>query len=210
MSAVSVNERQVTSSTDDERALIEAAQRDPARFIDLYDRYVDRVYAYVRRRTGDRAAAEDVTSTVFEQALTNLKRFEWRGAPLAAWLFRIAANALTDHRRRDGRELHHEPPDVPDEYEQHRLDERVGLFQLVDRLPDAQRRVIEMRFVEGRSIAEMAAALGRSDGCLTVYRASADTDRYARDRVACAVHPRLHRLGTLRQRLRYCTVADRQ
>ena len=156
----------MTSSTDDERALIEAAQRDPARFIDLYDRYVDRVYAYVRRRTGDRAAAEDVTSTVFEQALTNLKRFEWRGAPLAAWLFRIAANALTDHWRRDGRELHDEPPDVPDEYEQHRLDERVGLFQLVDRLPDAQRRVIEMRFVEGRSIAEMAAALGRSPGAV--------------------------------------------
>ena len=81
-------------TADDERLLIEAAQADPARFLDLYDRYVDRVYAYVSRRAGSRALAEDVTSDVFERALTHLPRFEWRGAPFTAWLFRIAANAL--------------------------------------------------------------------------------------------------------------------
>jgi hypothetical protein len=45
----------VTASIEDERALIEAAQADPARFVDGYDRYVDRVYAYVSRRAGSRA-----------------------------------------------------------------------------------------------------------------------------------------------------------
>jgi len=79
----------VTATTDDDRPLIEAAQADPARFVELYDRYVDRVYAFVSRRTHDRAAAEDITSEVFEQALTHLRRFEWRDVPFVAWLFRM-------------------------------------------------------------------------------------------------------------------------
>src|SRR5215467_15979672 len=83
----------------DERTLIEAAQADPARFVDLYERHFNRVYAYVMRRTRSRAEAEDITSAVFERALTNLPRFEWRGVPFVAWLYRIAANALADRRR---------------------------------------------------------------------------------------------------------------
>ena len=153
-------------STDDERLLIEAAQADPARFAELYDRHVDRVYAYVSRRTGSRTVAEDITSAVFEQALTHLPRFEWRGVPFAAWLFRMAANALADHWKRQGRDAHDPPDDVPDEREHLELERRVALFQLVDRLPDAQRQVIHMRFVEGRSIREVAAALDRSEGAV--------------------------------------------
>jgi RNA polymerase sigma-70 factor (ECF subfamily) len=113
-----------------------------------------------------RAAAEDITSAVFEQALANLLTFEFRGAPLAAWLFRIAANALTDHWRREGRETHDPPTDLPDEREHLDLEQRVSLFQLVDRLPEMQRRVIELRFVEGRSIKDVAAALDRSEGAV--------------------------------------------
>ena len=75
----------------DERLLIEAAQKDPARFGVLYEINFERVYAYVVKRVQDRSEAEDVTSEVFHQALANLKRFEWRGIPFSAWLFRIAA-----------------------------------------------------------------------------------------------------------------------
>jgi RNA polymerase sigma-70 factor (ECF subfamily) len=156
----------VAASRDDERSLIEAAQADPARFLELYDRHVDRVYAYVSRRVRSRAAAEDITSAVFEQALTNLLAFEFRGAPFGAWLFRIAANALTDHWRRERRDSHDPPPDVPDEREQCDLEERVSLFQLVDRLPEMQRRVIELRFIEGLSIKDVASALDRSEGAV--------------------------------------------
>jgi RNA polymerase sigma-70 factor (ECF subfamily) len=155
----------VTASTDDERALIEAAQGDPARFVEVYDRFVDRVYAYASRRAGSRAVAEDITSEVFQQALANLPRFEWRGVPFAAWLYRMAANALADHWRRQGREAQ-DPPDVPDEREYQELERRVSLFQLVDRLPDLQRRVIEMRFVEDKSVRDVAAALDRSEGAV--------------------------------------------
>ena len=156
----------MTASTEDDRALIEAAQTDPARFAELYDRYVDRVYAFVSRRTPDRAAAEDITSEVFQQALAHLSRFEWRGVPFVAWLFRVASNALADRWRRDARDSHDPPADVPDTREIEELERRVILFQLVDRLPALQRQVIQLRFVEEKSIREIAAALGRSEGAV--------------------------------------------
>jgi RNA polymerase sigma-70 factor (ECF subfamily) len=155
----------VTGDHDD-RALIEAAQADPARFVDLYDRHFHRIYAYVIRRTGVRAEAEDITSEVFERALTNLSRFEWRGVPFVAWLYRIAANALADRRRETARDSSDPPPDVPDGRESDEIERRTMLSELVERLPDAQRRVIEMRFVEEKSIREIAAALDRSEGAV--------------------------------------------
>ena len=150
----------------DERALIEAAQADPARFVDLYERHFHRVYAYVMRRTRSRAEAEDITSEVFERALVNLSKFEWRGVPLVAWLLRIAANALTDRWQELARDSGDPPPDLADESESAAMERRAMLFQLVDRLPEVQRQVIEMRFVDGRSIREIAAALARSEGAV--------------------------------------------
>ncbi len=88
----------------DERLLIEAAQKDPARFAELYESNFERVYAYVVRRVGDRAETEDLTSEVFHHALANLQRFEWRGIPFAAWLYRIAANLISDRWQRTNRE----------------------------------------------------------------------------------------------------------
>jgi len=84
----------------DEQRLIEAAQKDPARFAELYEINFERVYAFIVRRVQDRIEAQDLTSDVFHQALANLGRFEWRGTPFAAWLFRIAANAIADRFER--------------------------------------------------------------------------------------------------------------
>jgi RNA polymerase sigma factor (sigma-70 family) len=105
----------VVAITDDhdEQALIEAAQADPARFVDLYERYFHRVYAYVVRRTRSRAEAEDITSDVFERALVNLSKFEWRGVPMVAWLFRIAANAMADRRQQIERDAGATPLSPP-------------------------------------------------------------------------------------------------
>ena len=157
----------VTIADDyDERTLIEAAQADPARFVDLYDRHFHRIYGYVIRRTGSRAEAEDITSAVFERALTNLPRFEWRGVPFVAWLYRIAANAIADRRKQTERDSPDPPPDVPDDRESEEIERRAMIFDLIERLPDVQRRVIEMRFVEEKSIREIAGALDRSEGAV--------------------------------------------
>lgn len=150
-----------------ERLLIEAAQRDPHCFAELYERNFERVYAYVVRRVRDRDEAEDLTSEVFHQALAHLPRFEWRGIPFAGWLFRIAANAITDRAVRAARErgivVAEEPVDstTPEDVE-----ERARLFRLVDRLPADQRRVVMKRFAEQRSVREIAVELGRSEGAV--------------------------------------------
>ena len=156
----------VTIDEDDERTLIAAAQADPARFEELYDRHVQRVYGFVSRRVGNRAAAEDITSAVFEQALASLPKFEWRGVPFAAWLIRIASNALTDHWRKTARETGEVAAEMPDAGEMDAIEQRTIVFQLVDRLPDAQRQVIQMRFAEDRSIRDIAAVLDRSEGAV--------------------------------------------
>jgi RNA polymerase sigma-70 factor (ECF subfamily) len=158
----------VTASADDdgERSLIEAAQAEPARFVDLYERHFHRVYAYVARRASSRAEAEDITSEVFVQALTNLRKYEWRGIPFVAWLIRIAANALADRWRQASRDSYDPPPDVPGGREAEEIERRAMVFELVDRLPDAQRQVIEMRFMDQKSIREIAAALDRSEGAV--------------------------------------------
>lgn len=148
----------------DEQALVEAAQADPARFLELYDRHFHRIYAYVLRRSGNRAEAEDVTSEVFHRALANLKLYEWRGVPFVAWLYRIARNELSNRRRDGARTMGAQPPDLltvdPD------FEQQVEVFQLVDQLPSDQRRVIELRYGEGRSLREAADVMARSEGAI--------------------------------------------
>ncbi len=153
----------------DERLLVEAAQRDPARFAELYEINFERVYAYVVKRVQDRAESEDVTSEVFHQALANLKKFEWRGIPFAAWLFRIAANLISDRWQRSGREVNDdqaiESVQVrPAEIEE--VERRATLFRLVDTLPSEQRRVVVLRFVEQKSIREVATEVRKTEGAV--------------------------------------------
>ncbi|MBZ5578153.1 MAG: sigma-70 family RNA polymerase sigma factor [Acidobacteriia bacterium] len=150
----------------DERLLIEAAQKDPRRFADLYEAHVDRVYAFIARRIRDRADAEDLTSDVFHQALAKLPQFEWRGVPFAAWLYRIAANTIADRWQRAAREAGEAAPEESAGAALEETERRAMLFQLVDRLPAAQQRVIHERFVEQRSIREIAQGLERSEGAV--------------------------------------------
>jgi RNA polymerase sigma-70 factor (ECF subfamily) len=149
----------------DDRLRIEAAQRDPSRFADLYENNFYRVYAYVARRVRDRHHAEDLTADVFREALAGIRKFEWRGAPFAAWLFAIAARKIADHWQRAGRESGVPAPE-PDRAAPEETERRAMLFQLVDRLPEAQFRVIHLRFVEQKSISEIAEELGKTEGAV--------------------------------------------
>lgn len=146
-----------------EREQVEAAKRDPAEFAVLYEANFYRVYAYVARRTGRREIAEDLTQEIFRDALLNLHKFEWRGAPFSAWLMRIGANAIADYYGKIQRE-NGDATRIPEEPTEDQVERTAMLFQLVERLPAAQQRVIEARFVEGKSLAEIAEELKRSEG----------------------------------------------
>jgi RNA polymerase sigma-70 factor (ECF subfamily) len=152
---------------------VEAAQSDPAKFDALYERHFERVYAFVASRMRDRTTAEDVTSEVFHKALASLPRYEWRGVPFAAWLLRIAANSIIDHAKRAAREF--PAPDDPPEpsvpldlqrSEMRAIEYRAQLFRLVGRLPEVQKQVVLERFVEQRSIREIAQRLGKTEGAV--------------------------------------------
>jgi RNA polymerase sigma-70 factor, ECF subfamily len=154
----------MTQSTDD-RLRIEAAQRDPSRFGELYEENFYRVYAYVARRVGGRQEAEDLTADVFREALAGIGKFEWRGVPFGAWLLGIAARIVADHFKRSGRESGN-PAAQPEASSNDEIERSAMLFQLVERLPEAQFRVIHMRFVEQKSIREIAGELARSEGAV--------------------------------------------
>jgi RNA polymerase sigma-70 factor (ECF subfamily) len=151
--------------------MVEAAQRDPACFAQLYEDNFERVYAFIARRVHDRDQAQDLTADVFHSALKNLPRFEWRGTPFAVWLYRIAANAISDHRKRAARleaielgESGELEPSIDSDLAE--IEHRARLFKLVEKLPGDQRRVITMRFAHQKNIAEIAREMGRSDGAI--------------------------------------------
>jgi len=153
--------------------LVAAAQKDPARFTELYEANFERVYAFVLRRVSNRSDAEDLTAEVFQHALANLKNFEWRGVPFVAWLYRIAGNAIADRWQRVAREqgsaAADDPPDLADPHagaEAAGVERRALLFRLVGTLPAEQRRVIEMRFAQEKSIREISQEMKRTPGAI--------------------------------------------
>jgi RNA polymerase sigma-70 factor (ECF subfamily) len=170
----------------DEQFLVAAAQQDPSRFAALYESNFDRVYAYVSRRVSHRHDAEDLTAEVFHAALRDLARFEWRGLPFAAWLMGIAANLLADRWRHAAKRPEISTNDLErgdtsvDGVESAiidrksigaritdpKIEERAILYQLVGELPPDQRLVILRRFVDQKSVREIASELGRSEGAI--------------------------------------------
>src|SRR5215472_6929899 len=151
----------------EERLLVEAAQRDPTKFADLYASNFERVYAYIAWRVRDRDETEDLTSDVFHRALASLPRFEWRGVPFAAWLIKIAANLITDQLKRQYRSNSFDlVADDPVDRSYEAVEHRAQVFRFVDRLPEDQRRIIAMRFAEEKSIRQIAQELGRTEGAV--------------------------------------------
>jgi len=153
----------------DELTLVRAAQRDPVAFDPLYDRYIDRVYAYLRARTATPEDAADLTQQVFTYALAALPRY--RAGSFAAWLFRIARNAAVDaHRRRRAtitwdrvpKALH---PVAEDDAEARLLarEARDRARHLVAGLPPDKRELLALRYAARLSTAEIAAVLGKSE-----------------------------------------------
>ena len=87
----------------EENEWVKEAKRDVRNFSKLYDRYFESIFGFVYRRTEDEQRASDITSQTFLKALQNLNKYEYRGLPFSAWLFRIAANEVNKHYRKSGR-----------------------------------------------------------------------------------------------------------
>ncbi|MEU4802279.1 sigma-70 family RNA polymerase sigma factor [Actinosynnema sp. NPDC023587] len=155
--------------------LVRAAQSgDTDAFGALYDRYVDVVFRYVLFRVGDRTLAEDVTSETFLRALRSIGSISYQGRDVGAWFVTIARNIVFDHVKSSRYRLEvttAEPADnreVTSGPEQEVLTGAANaeLLKCVAQLGEDQRECITLRFIQGLSVAETAAKMGRNEGAI--------------------------------------------
>jgi RNA polymerase sigma-70 factor (ECF subfamily) len=156
-------------------ALVELARGgDSEAFGQLYDHYQGSVYRFVYYRTRSQTLAEDLTSETFLRALRNMSGFRWQGKDFGAWLMTIARNLCTDHFKAGRTRLemttedmgqHDDSTEGPESAVLAGLTNEI-LLTALKQLPDEQRDCLIMRFLQGMSIAETAAVLGRSDGAI--------------------------------------------
>lgn len=166
----------------DEDWLVEAARTDRQAFGMLYDRHFDAVYRYIARRVGDRATAEDIAAAVWERALIAIERYEVRGVPFIAWLYRIAGNLVSNHHRRQ--RLWRMVPFGPHQaapQRRARLDDAADLHDALAGLSRSDQEVLALFYEAGLTPPEIADVLNCTPA---------------------AVHKRLHRARSrLKQRL---------
>jgi len=156
-------------------ALVELARDgDAEAFGMLFDHYHGSVYRFLFHRTRSSTLAEDLTSETFFRALRSMSNFRWQGKDFGAWLMTIARNRCTDHVNAgktrlelttEDMGLHDDATEGPEEAVLASLTNEVLLRALTE-LPLEQRDCLVMRFLQGMSIAETAAVLGRSDGAV--------------------------------------------
>jgi len=165
----------------------QAGERDV--FTDIYLRYFDRLYGYLRMALRDSHEAEDATQQVFLQMMEALPNYELRSSPFRAWLFRIVRNYSINHM------VKHRRVDVEDPQELDRRREDIhdvdsaalewltdkDLMILVGRLPLAQRQVMMLKYMMDLSAPEIAEILGRSPDAVRQLQQRAMT--YLRERL---------------------------
>lgn len=146
-----------------EWAEIEAAKANPARFGKLYDRYYEAIFRFTYQRTADEELAADLTAQTFLKAMQNLQRYEFKGVPFSAWLFRIASNEVTQHFRTLGKKRvvsmeDNMLPDIEDEFEdKQELEINIeNLKEAIQQMDTDEVEFIQMRFFEKRPFKEIA------------------------------------------------------
>jgi len=148
-----------------DRALLARAQTSAAGFGELFDAYYDRIYAYAYRRVGSCEIAEDIAASVFEDALRGIKKLQWQGKPLVAWLYRIASRRVIDfyRARRDDVPLDetHAVDDPPHDAVA-RADEFASVRRGLEKLGEREREIIRLAYFDELSGDEIAAILNCS------------------------------------------------
>ena len=157
----------------EDATFIRAAQAEPEAFGLIYQRYVDRVYAYMRTRLASEQDAADLTQQVFIRAFQGLPKYRSGRAPFAAWLFRIAANAATDEFRRKrapALALQFLPESLSPATASAIEPEESGRLELLREqladLPGRQRELLALRFAAGLTAREIGALTGKSEAAV--------------------------------------------
>jgi RNA polymerase sigma-70 factor (ECF subfamily) len=163
-----------TNDPVDEVQLIEQAKVDPEAFGKLYELHVEKIYNYIYYRVGNRHDAEDLTAKVFYRALNHMPRYNDKGKPFAAWLYRIAHNLVAnwhrDHSRRqvvglDNVSLKSDHRETPHQAAE-RIDEAEILLAAIQKLPPERQKLLTLKYADRMSNAEIGQIMGRSEGAI--------------------------------------------
>ena len=171
----------LTPHPDEKRWIARARQGDPEAIAALYRHYADGIYRYLFYRLGDAETAEDLTADVFLKMIEDLPRYEERGLPFGAWLFRIARARLIDHWRHTAALGDTETgPYVTREVPEDAIDASEMIERALRVLTPEQREVITLRFLVGMSLEEVARAMGKTVGAVKAlqHRALGTLARY--------------------------------
>jgi RNA polymerase sigma-70 factor, ECF subfamily len=152
-------------TAEQEEAAIRAAQADPERFGPLYDLYFTTIFRFIHRRTSRRELTADLTQQTFLKALLALGKYQPRGLPFRAWLFRIALNELRMHWRKRKEVVMElsfvEVKDLGTEIGLKEEEEDMArLAKALSGLAPEKARLIELRYMDGLSFAEVGQVLG--------------------------------------------------
>ena len=137
----------------------------------LFDRFHDEIYRFATRRIGDPVAGQDVAADTFADAFKSIPRYQPTGAPFEAWLYTIARRRIVDQVRSRSRHDHAELGDAAAHTENgHEASVVDGMLlrALIARLPEAERDVVELRFMEDLDVEQTALRLGKQPGAVRV------------------------------------------
>jgi len=173
-----------------EEALIRAAQAEPERFAPLYELHFAAIFRFILRRANDRELTNDLTQQTFLKALLALPGYEPRGYPFKAFLYRIALNELKMYwRKRKEVNIDMSYAEVRGLSEEIGLEERDAdmqrLAHALSRLQEDKARLIELRYMDGLSFAEMGQVLGLGEDAakMRTHRVLATLRTYLSPRV---------------------------
>ena len=161
-----------------EWTVIRAAQKDPAKFRPLYDQYFEPIFRFIFRRTASENLSADICSQVFLKAIQQIGKYQFKGVPFSAWLYRIASNEVAQHYRntQKNRVISLETThlnDLIDEMSQGLKENyQNALILALDELRESDVQLIEMRFFEQRPFKEIADIIGitESNAKVKTYR----------------------------------------
>lgn len=158
-----------------EKTLIAQAKAgDKDAISSLYDYYVQAIYQYIQYRVATNEIAEDLTADVFLRMVRGLAKYNDKGAPFGAWLFRIAANRINDYYRQT-----HETLDIPVDYSADYPDmlenilaneEQGMILAALRRLSTDYQNILTLRFMQDMSYGEVAYILDKSEGAVRVMQ----------------------------------------
>jgi RNA polymerase sigma-70 factor (ECF subfamily) len=141
------------------------AKENPKNFAPLYEKYHEQIFRYVFQRMENKQLAADVTSQVFFKAMKNIQKYEYRGVPLASWLYRIAKSELNQAYRdsRAKRTINIDNTQVATfmevfEEETNSINKK-RLFHALSQLNGLDLQLIELRYFEDRPYKEMGEIL---------------------------------------------------